>query len=287
MVSCTSPTRVKALLDELELRPRKAWGQSFLVDANIRDIIVGLADPTRADTVLEIGPGLGVLTEALLGLAGRVRAVELDRRLCAHLARQYGNDPRFALICGDALDLAPADAAFQGLTKMVSNLPYAVASRILVHLALAPAPPPLQVVMVQQDVAERMAAPAGGKEYGLLSVILQVVYDVALAKEVSPSCFYPAPHVWSAVVTLRRRAAPDLDAAQRRQVLDLVRAAFSQRRKQLKHLADVPLLRGKYTREAFSVFLASRGVDPQCRPENVTPDQWASLAGALLTGTPS
>lgn len=230
--------------------------------------------------MLEIGAGLGVLTEALLARAGRVVAIEKDARLAAHLRRRFGAAPNFELIEADALevDLARLSAA---VTKVVSNLPYASASRLLVELAGAPRPVPEMVVTLQRDVARRLAAPPGTKERGALTVLVERVYDVTVRKEISPSCFTPPPQVWSALVCLRRReprSERECPDAFRR----LVQWAFSHRRKQLGSLLRrAPPWADAAFPERAAAALERLNISCTARAENLTAEQWRRLAEAL------
>ncbi|MBN1268150.1 MAG: ribosomal RNA small subunit methyltransferase A [Kiritimatiellae bacterium] len=276
----TSPSRVGKILKELDFRPSRALGQNFLIDENILRIMIGLAAPSPDDVVFEIGPGLGVLTESLLEQAGRVIAVEKDARLCRYLRSRFGEVSKFELIEADALDLDLVRLA-AGATKMVSNLPYAAGSRILMELFAAPRPVPEMLVTVQRDVAYRLAASPATKEYGLLSICAQVPYEVEVRKEISPTCFMPRPQVWSAIVTMRQRARPLVELEDAEFFRRLVKWAFSHRRKQLGSLLHHPPAFARALPWHADRALAELGVDPRARAETLSVEQWGALANAL------
>lgn len=283
-MNLTSPTNVRSLLEQLDIIPSKARGQNFLIDRNILDIIISTAAILPTDCVLEIGSGLGVVTEELLGKARHVVAVEIDRRLCAYLGERFGTAGNLQLICGDALDLDPSSLPDAGERKVVANLPYSVASRVLVNLAEAAIPPPLVVATVQLEVANRLVAGPGGKDYGALSIWIQSVYEVSVRKVVSSACFWPRPGVESAVVRMKKRDDHLCALKSRRLFHLLVKQSFMQRRKQLPTiLSRSPGLPGRSPAE-WREALGKIGVDPCARPENLAVGDWCLLADALTSG---
>jgi 16S rRNA (adenine1518-N6/adenine1519-N6)-dimethyltransferase len=279
-MNLTSPAQVLNLLDQLHVRPSKSLGQNFLIDRNVRDRIVEAAELGARDGVLEVGPGLGVLTEALVRLAGRVVAVEKDRRLHAFLAAHFEAAPRLELVQADMLELDAEHLLSGGLNKLVSNLPYSVGTRILVDVMRAPSGPERIVATVQQEVAERLAARPGRPAYGLLSVWAQMDYAVEVRRRISAACFCPRPEVSSALVCLARKPARDGPASSRETLYEITRQAFSKRRKQMGAiLAAVP--GGPVaSREAAREFCARLGLDPTARPENLDVADWCRLAQA-------
>jgi 16S rRNA (adenine1518-N6/adenine1519-N6)-dimethyltransferase len=280
-VKLTSPSQVIALLQEHGLQPNSLLGQNFLIDANIRDIIVAAADPQPDDVVLEVGPGLGVLTERLVELARRVVAVEKDRGLYEFLSRDYPDHPSLTLVRGDALDL---DASFferEGITSLVSNLPYSVGSRILMNVFALPHPPRRVTVTVQLEVGERLTAGPGDEERGLLGVWAQRVYEVETVKVISPNCFYPRPKVKSAVVRMTRLPESRIQAGDRKLFAALTKEAFAYRRKQMATIMTKSAARFGVTPEQAVAVLGQTGLDPRIRPEMITVDQWQSLADGL------
>lgn len=274
--SLISPPSVRALLDAWGVRPRRTWGQNFLIDGNIRRIVIEAAEVRSGNRVLEVGPGLGVLTEALLEAGARVTAVEKDPLLCRHLRARFGSADAFELIEGDALDQWRLWAG-PVFDRLVSNLPYAVGSRVLVEAFLAERPPSRMVVTVQKEVAERLAAPEGSKDYGLLSVAARLRYAVRTVKRVGPRCFWPPPTIDSAVVALcLRDDAPDVEAVRRTH--QLAKQAFAQRRKQLVAIFAPA---GRDARAPVEQWLAQAGRHPHERPEVIDPDGWLRLATAM------
>lgn len=278
----TSPTDIRNILEQAGIRPSRDRGQNFLVDANILDIIVGAAGLCDRDRVVEIGPGLGVLTERLAEKAGRVVAVELDGKLFKYLSGRMAGRKNVELIHSDvlALDLAALAAP---PCKVVANLPYSVAGRVLVSLSELAAPPELVVATIQLEAAERITAAPGCGEYGLLTVLVRSVYDVAIRKVVSATCFWPRPRVRSAVLVMRRRTAVSGDAAAMAFMRELARRGFMKRRKQLAGVlagGPAPAIPADLVRRA----LGEMGLRPEARPEDLSPEQWIALSGECAPG---
>lgn len=266
----TSPNEVRGLLAQWNFKPSRILGQNFLIDGNILDILLGLADLTPSDQALEIGPGLGVLTGPLLERVGRLVAIEKDDVLHEHLVHSLGERPNFTLIHDDALRVDLASLLAGGINKVVANLPYSVGSRLLIELALAEQRPERMVVTVQREVADRMVAGPGRHEYGVLSVLLQLDYAPFLRKRVSRNCFFPPPQVESALVELRRRPARVADLCSETAFREVVKTCFSHRRKQL----------GAILRNPEAVQQA--GLDPVQRPETLGVAEWIRLANAMI-----
>lgn len=277
-MNLTAPSEVKALLDHLDLRPSKVLGQNFLIDANILRILLAAADLRQSDQVLEVGPGLGVVTEWLERWAGRVVAIEKDSRLFEHLKKRFATSDRVTLIHADVLDVDLPKLLAGGINKMVANLPYSIASRLLVDLIQALQPPERMVITVQKEVAHRLNAKPETKDYGLLSILTQLRYHVAIEKDVSPTCFLPAPEVHSSIVNLRLREQPPL-VADRDQLTLLLKLAFSRRRKQLHTVLASEIRAGG--REVVDRALGRLGIPAEARPENLLPDQWSAFSNAL------
>ncbi len=228
-MNLTSPSQVKAWCIEHEFHPNKVLGQNFLIDRNALEAIVDAGLPAGATRVLEIGPGLGVLTEEMLNRGVQVTAVEKDPVLAERLAASLGNPPNLAVIAGDALTV-PYEGAFD---CMVSNLPYQAGTRILLELVQKHDIPQM-TVLVQTEVAERLAAPEGSKTRGLAGVWAQLDYDVKIVRKVAASCFWPRPEVGSSVVTLTRHDRNlSLSCEERKLFHRLTKQAFEHRRKQL------------------------------------------------------
>ena len=256
---------------------RRALGQHFLRDAGTARAIVDLLAPTASDLVVEIGPGEGALTDELARRSGRLIALEVDRALLDRLRRRLPN-----------VDVLEADARTWdygmlarppgGRVLIVGNLPYSVSKPIVAALLEARTAIDAMALMLQREVAERLAAPPGSKVYGALSVLTQVVCDVEVALRVPPGAFRPPPQVESAVVRLTPRATPRVPAAIEARFREVVKAAFSSRRKTLANALagglGVPL---GVAREAAT----TSGVDPGRRAETLAIDDFVALTARL------
>lgn len=280
-MNLTSPSQVKAWCIENGFHPNKTLGQNFLIDRNILDAIIEASGVRSGDAVLEIGSGLGVLTEGLLGQGVRVTAVEKDARLASRLSGALGNPPGLRVIEADALQLDRDALLAEGFSACVSNLPYSVGTRILLDLVLHPLAPKTFVVLVQTEVAERFAAPPGVEARGQAGVWLQLDYRVTLVRTVKASCFWPRPEVGSTIVRLDRHGDGLRAAGERQWFFDLTRYAFMHRRKQLGaslRRAPAPLGRDD---AALAALFAAAGIEPQARAEQLTQAQWQALARAF------
>ena len=218
-------------MDASALPARKSLGQHFLIDPNIVRKIIALADVQPGETVFEVGPGRGILTEALCQVASRVIAVEVDPRLHAHLSRRQSAFPNLKLACGDALTY-PINDLPDG-TVVVANLPYYISTPLLFRLLEAGQRLNRMVLMLQAEVAARLVAKPGRREYGLLSVMAQSAAEIREGFRVSAQCFRPRPAVASTVVSLRRRAPALVSGEQESDFSRIVKAAFAHRRKTL------------------------------------------------------
>ena len=263
------------------MRPSKSLGQNFLIDRNILDFILRHADVSPGDRVLEIGPGLGVLTERLLSSGAEVVAIEKDARLCAFLDESLSGRGALTLVHADALSVDVAPLLAGGDVKFVSNLPYAVGSRILVELAREATPPADMVVTVQREVAGRLTAAPGRREYGLLTLWCGLRYEAGLVKTVSSTCFVPRPEVGSAVVGLARRDREPAGKKERERVYQLSRVAFQHRRKQLVSSLPAHLGCPGVTADRVGDSLARAGLDRRARPGELSPQEWVRLARLL------
>jgi 16S rRNA (adenine1518-N6/adenine1519-N6)-dimethyltransferase len=272
-------TEIRRLAKELEFRPRKSLGQNFVHDANTVRRIVSSSGVNRQDHVLEVGPGLGSLTLALLDRGATVSAVEIDPVLAGRLPKtvaehSHSEIHRLRVLNRDVLSIGPADLAAEP-TAVVANLPYNVAVPALLHL-LAEFPSLRTVmVMVQAEVAERLAAEPGGKEYGVPSVKVRFHGQVRRHGTVSPTVFWPIPRVYSGLVRIDRYANPPwpTDKAFRQDVFKLVDIAFAQRRKTSRN-AFVEWA-GSGNESASRLLAAS--IDPARRGETLTVDEFVRL----------
>jgi 16S rRNA (adenine1518-N6/adenine1519-N6)-dimethyltransferase len=256
---------------------RRALGQHFLRDAGIARAIVDLVAPTARDLVVEIGPGRGALTGELARRAGRVLALEVDRGLIERLRAAF---PAVEVIAADARawDWTSLTRPEGGRALVVGNLPYSVGTAILTALAAAPRAIDAMALMLQREVAERVAAVPGGKTYGSLSVHVQLRWRVELVLRVPPGAFRPPPRVESAVLRLTPLPAPCVDVADEVRFEAVVRAAFAQRRKTLANALAAGLgLPVGATRQAAT----SAGVDPGRRAETLNIQEFAEVARRL------
>jgi len=254
----------------------KRLGQHFLKDRRVLERIVDALELTGAETVVEIGPGRGVLTDLLLGRAARVVAIELDAKLSQVLRARYAAEPRFRLVERDVLqtDLA-AEAG--GDYVLAGNVPYYITTPILFQ-ALAPPRPLRAVYLVQREVAERVIAAPGSKVYGALSVNVQAVARGELIARVPPGAFSPPPTVESAVLRITPRPDPVIDAAHERRFRSFVQDAFGLRRKQMRRVIRTI---AAVDAEAAEQLLAAAGVDPDVRPETLAPEAFARIVREL------
>jgi 16S rRNA (adenine1518-N6/adenine1519-N6)-dimethyltransferase len=268
----------KALLDKYDLRAKKSWGQNFLGDEGILDEIAALAVPRAGDRVVELGSGLGHLTVRLLARGARVVAIERDRDMARVLRGELG----------DRIDLREADAARldfaalageegTGRVAVVGNLPYHLTSPILFSLVDQAPHVARAVFLLQREVAERLAAPAGERESGILSVLLQREAEVSIERIVPPGAFHPPPKVHSAVLCARFRPPAEalIDPVRFRK---LVKAGFAQRRKTLGKALGAAHLAPP---DALAAALAAAGVDPKRRGETLSISEWTAIERAL------
>ncbi|MDI6906861.1 MAG: 16S rRNA (adenine(1518)-N(6)/adenine(1519)-N(6))-dimethyltransferase RsmA [Thermoanaerobacterales bacterium] len=276
-----SPTRARALLARHGLRPKKALGQNYLVNAGVLDKVVAAVDVRPGETVIEIGPGLGALTRRLADAGARVIALELDRDLLPVLAETLGDRPGVEVVAADAtrIDFGALlrERGLEGPYKVAANLPYYVTTPIIIRLLEASPAPRRAVVMVQKEVAERLVASPGTKAYGALSVLVQFYTEPSLVCRVSPGSFFPPPAVDSAVVALARRARPAVDVPDPAAFFRLVRAAFGQRRKVLPKALEGAGLGG---RETWARLMRREGLDPGRRGETLSLEEFGRLVRA-------
>ncbi len=225
-------TELKEILDSREVMPSKKLGQNFLVDENTARWIVDQLDPQSEDTVVEVGPGAGALTEHVVGRVKRVVLVEYDRRLAEYLRERFADHAEVEVVHGDAVKFDVRDLFAAGPVKFLGNLPYSAGGVILRNFLKRPSPVAKAVLMLQKEMIDRIQAPPGGKDYGVLSLRMQVDWDCEAVKTVPPDCFFPRPQVDSTVMRLQppREVLPVFD---HRLFDELVRRGFSQRRKQL------------------------------------------------------
>jgi len=279
-----TPARVRELLDKYGLSAKKGYGQNFLVDANILRGIVEAADISKDDFCIEIGPGLGSLTQFLSEAAGSVLAVEIDRGMVKVLEETLAGCDNVTILNSDILktDLAPYMEAASGKVKLCANLPYYITTPVIMQLLESRLPFESMTVMIQKEVAQRMSALPGSAEYGALSVACSYYAESELNFIVSPNCFMPRPKVESAVVTLKLRKTPPVEVANEEVLFKIIKCAFGQRRKTLVNglfnLGDFGL-----SKDELANMLISLGFDDKVRGEKLSLEDFAKIAGALCT----
>jgi 16S rRNA (adenine1518-N6/adenine1519-N6)-dimethyltransferase len=293
-------SEMRELLATRGIHLTKSLGQNFLHDGNQLRRIVQAAELKKTDRVLEIGPGLGPLTELLLENAGKVLAIEKDARLVEFLREQYPSvsegrvtrapnsptakdqglaelaPPKFTLLHADALEFLKCEPRDWHDWKLVANLPYSVASPILVELAQTPQRPERMVATLQLEVAQRLMAKAGDDDYGVLTLLVQLDYEPREWFKIPAGCFFPAPDVDSACVVLIRRAQQFLPEDKRATFVKIVKRAFSQRRKMM-----LKLLREDWPEQKLKQLFQQLCISPQERAEKLSLEQFVALTEFL------
>jgi 16S rRNA (adenine1518-N6/adenine1519-N6)-dimethyltransferase len=293
-------SEMREVLSARGIQLTKSLGQNFLHDGNQLRRIVEAAELTQQDKVLEIGPGLGPLTELLIGNAGEVLAIEKDARLVEVLLHRFkplapslspsngervafrpgeGNLelPRFSFVHADALEFLRREARDWSEWKLVANLPYSVASPILVELAQTCLRPKCMVVTLQLEVARRLMAQPGDKDYGVLTLLVQLDYELRSWFKIPASCFFPPPDVDSACVVLVRRVNPLLAVEHREVFGRIVKRAFSQRRKMM-----LKLLKADWSADTLERVFTGMSISPQERAEKLKLSDFVELTRRLL-----
>jgi 16S rRNA (adenine1518-N6/adenine1519-N6)-dimethyltransferase len=266
---------MKLALAENDLRLTKSLGQNFLHDQNQIRRIVSAAEIGPSDKILEIGPGLGPLTELLLAKAGEVLAIEKDKRLFEFLAQKFSTVAHLKLLHADALDYVKQNRRWRGW-KLAANLPYSVASPLLVELASAEEPPESMTATLQLEVARRIDAATGSEHYGVLGLLLRLRYESRGWFKIPAACFFPAPEVDSACIVLSRRTEPLLVATLHESFTRIVKRGFSQRRKMM-----FKLLKQDWPEDTLRRAFEVAGLAPQTRAEEVSLEQFARLTEVL------
>ncbi len=263
---------------------QKRFGQNFLIDANILEKIIRSAEVRKDDFVLEIGPGIGTMTQYLCESAGRVAAVEIDRNLIPILEDTLKEYDNAEIICGDILKL-DLDAFVREKNegkpiKIVANLPYYITTPIVMGILESGIPVESMTIMVQKEVAGRMQARPGSKEYGALSLAVQYYAEPKVVANVPPNCFMPRPNVGSAVIRLVRRQAPPVNVEDERLMFSIIRASFNQRR---KTLANGLKNNGGFSlsREQIKESILALGVPENIRGETLSLEQFAELSNKI------
>jgi 16S rRNA (adenine1518-N6/adenine1519-N6)-dimethyltransferase len=276
--------RTKEVLNKYGMSAKKKFGQNFLIDSNVLDGIVEAAGVTKDDCVLEIGPGIGSLTQYLAEAAGKVVAVEIDKTLIPVLADTLSEYNNVTVINEDVLKV-DIDAIIQKYNngrpiKVVANLPYYITTPIVMKLFESGAPMESMTVMVQKEVADRMVMGPGNKDYGSLSLAVGYYAEAKNVMDVAPSSFIPQPGVGSAVVHLKRYQKPAVEVADEKYMFEIIRTAFNQRRKTLSNaLSNNPAL--KVSRQQVQDALIKMGLGEMSRGEVLSLSQFAQLSDIL------
>jgi 16S rRNA (adenine1518-N6/adenine1519-N6)-dimethyltransferase len=263
-------SEIDATLREIRVSPVKTLGQNFLHDRNLARWIVEKADLSSDDYVVEIGPGLGALTEFILESGARVLAIEKDQRLVEFLQKRFAGS-RLEVIHGDALDFDLRSLFAEPRVKLLGNLPYYISSQLLLKFTKYPSPISLWLLMLQKEMAKRISAAPGTSDYGALSLVVQLQYRVEFLRTVPATVFLPEPEVDSAFVRIAPRLPDELPPHDPETFFRLVRQGFSQRRKQLRNLLreEIP----DWEEAAGEV-----GFDPRARAEQLSLEQWIALS---------
>lgn len=273
------------ILKRFNLRASKRLGQNFLIDKSVVDDIISAAEISEGERVLEIGPGIGTLTQGLLEAGAQVTAVELDKKLPAVLAETLAGYENLSVVQGDILKVDINELMQNQPFKVVANLPYYITSQIILTLLEKKLPITKLVTMVQREVAERMVATpenlAANKEsaktYGSLSVAVQFYTEPHIAFDVPPSAFLPSPEVTSSVIVCDVRKSPAVEVADEKLFFRVVRGSFGQRRKTLIN----SLVGAGFNREDLSIALQKSNIDSSRRAETLSLEDFAALANAL------
>jgi 16S rRNA (adenine1518-N6/adenine1519-N6)-dimethyltransferase len=272
-------SEIKEILALENLTLTKSLGQNFLHDANQLKKIAGAVPLAAGDRVLEIGPGLGPLTEELLAQGATVLALEKDQRLAGPLQRRFADhlaQHRLDLRFVDALDFLRSDSTDWSGWKSISNLPYSVASPILVELAQKPCPPDWIVATLQLEVVKRFLAGPGNEDYGVLTLLVGLHFEPKGWFKIPAACFHPTPEVESGCITLKKRPQPLLDAPGQAAFVRLVKTGFSQRRKMMMKIS-----RGAWPTGRLEAAFAAVGISDKVRAEALALEQFVALARFL------
>ena len=283
-----SRTRTRAIMEKYGIHTKKGFGQNFLTDLNVLKNIVSTAEITRDDNVIEIGPGIGALTEQLAQAAGEVLALEIDQDLIPVLAEVLAPYDNVTVLNQDVLQANLPELIKQQFTdpsrpiKVVANLPYYITSPILMNLLAAPVDWAAICVMMQKEVAQRLTAQPGTKQYGALTLAIEYQMTAEIAFNVSRRVFVPAPNVDSAIVVLRPRTTPlPVQPFNKQKLFGFIRGCFAHRRKSLWNNLQATVGKQPAVKEKMQAILTTLAISPQTRPERLTLEQFIELANAL------
>lgn len=260
---------LKQKLNELGISPKRALGQNFLVSEHAIAKIIARVQQMKAQQYVEVGPGLGALTERLLKMDAPLKVIELDR-----IFSQYWRDKGVEVYEGDALKLKWEELHLPESTCLVSNLPYQISSSLVIERSLGPRAVSSMVLMFQKEVAQRLAASPKSKDYGLLTVIAQTFWDVKLVLEAGPNDFYPPPKIASRVLSFERKPQPVADP---KDFLAFIKSSFMQRRKLLTKNVISYVGKTGLNQEAVVEILEEMGLSGKCRAEELSPQDFLKL----------
>ena len=284
MANLGNPKNTIEIIQKYEFMFQKKFGQNFLIDTHVLEKIISAAGITKNDCVLEIGPGIGTMTQDLAENAGHVVAVEIDRNLIPILKETLADYDNVTVINEDILrvDIKALAEEYNGgkPIKVVANLPYYITTPIIMGLFESGVPIDNITVMVQKEVADRMKEGPGSKDYGALSLAVQYYAEPEIVANVPPNCFIPRPNVGSAVIRLTRHKEMPVEVKDPALMFKIIRASFNQRRKTLQNgLGNAPEL--PYTKEQIAAAIAEMGLTPTIRGEALSLAQFAQLSDIL------
>lgn len=284
MEKLSNPQKTIEVIQKYQFDFQKKFGQNFLIDGRVLEKIMDAADITKEDFVLEIGPGIGTMTQYLAERAREVLAVEIDKTLIPILAETLSEYENVDILNADILktDLNKIAEEKNGghPIKVVANLPYYITTPIIMGLFESHVPVENVTVMVQKEVADRMQAGPGTKDYGALSLAVQYYAEPYIAANVPPNCFMPRPKVGSAVIRLTKHKTPPVQVKNEKLLFQLIRASFNQRRKTLQN--GIKNFSGlNFSKEEVAEALEQMGVSPTIRGEALTLEQFAQLSNLL------
>ena len=284
MANLGNPKNTIEIIQKYEFMFQKKFGQNFLIDTHVLEKIISAAGITKNDCVLEIGPGIGTMTQYLAENAGHVVAVEIDRNLIPILKETLADYDNVTVINEDILrvDIKTLAEEYNGgkPIKVVANLPYYITTPIIMGLFESGVPIDNITVMVQKEVADRMKEGPGSKDYGALSLAVQYYAEPEIVANVPPNCFIPRPNVGSAVIRLTRHKEMPVEVKDPALMFKIIRASFNQRRKTLQNgLGNAPEL--PYTKEQIAVAITEMGLTPTIRGEALSLAQFAQLSDIL------
>ena len=284
MANLGKPKNTIEIIQKYEFMFQKKFGQNFLIDTHVLEKIISAAGITKDDCVLEIGPGIGTMTQYLAENAGHVVAVEIDRNLIPILKETLADYDNVTVINEDILrvDIKALAEEYNGgkPIKVVANLPYYITTPIIMGLFESGVPIDNITVMVQKEVADRMKEGPGSKDYGALSLAVQYYAEPEIVANVPPNCFIPRPNVGSAVIRLTRHKEMPVEVKDPALMFKIIRASFNQRRKTLQNgLGNAPEL--PYTKEQIAAAIAEMGLTPTIRGEALSLAQFAQLSDIL------